>query len=150
MRFHDHATPWWLSILGVLAWIGFWVGRKNRTVVFFALLSVLGILVSKQVAEPWGNLYYYLYDHLPGFNAFREPTTDNGNGSLRLCEESSTKQSGEGGQRERILPSRGGLAQTDGTGISKESLSLSHLSPRLYAETSACRLKSEPFGGTPF
>lgn len=68
----DQPTPWWLSILGVLAWIGFWVGRKNRTVVFFALLSVFGILVSKQVAEPWGNLYYYLYDHLPGFNAFRE------------------------------------------------------------------------------
>lgn len=41
-------------------------------VVFFALLSVIGILLGKQVSEPWGNLYYFLYDHLPGFNAFRE------------------------------------------------------------------------------
>jgi hypothetical protein len=70
--FRDHTAPWWLSALGVLAWVGFWVGRRNRTVLFFALLSVIGILVSKQVSEPWGNLYYYLYDHLPGFNAFRE------------------------------------------------------------------------------
>ena len=70
--FRDHAAPWWLSALGVLAWIGFWVGRKNRTVVFFTLLSVIGILLGKQVSEPWGNLYYFLYDHIPGFNAFRE------------------------------------------------------------------------------
>ena len=70
--FSDQATPWWLSILGVLAWVGFWVGRRNRPVVFFAIISVLGILLGKQVSEPWGNLYYFLYDHVPGFSAFRE------------------------------------------------------------------------------
>jgi hypothetical protein len=42
------------------------------TVLFFALLFVLGIFVSKHVSEPFGNLYYFLYDRLPGFNAFRE------------------------------------------------------------------------------
>jgi|GEM_PF-7061107 len=148
----DQPTPWWLSILGVLAWVGFWVGvrknakckmqnekwgvdetqlriqnakeaeegklemrnnqlslrptgtfsspsplsgvpdispqagakesgewdsdweenRRRRYILFFAVLSVIGILLSKQVSDPFGNLYYWLYDNFPGFNAFRE------------------------------------------------------------------------------
>ena len=68
----NQPTPWWLTILGILAFAGFWVGRKNPYVVFFALIALIGIFLGKQVDPPFGNSYYWLYENLPGFNAFRE------------------------------------------------------------------------------
>ena len=68
----NQPTPWWLTILGILAFVGFWVGRKNPYVVFFALIALIGIFLGKQVDPPFGNSYYWLYENLPGFNAFRE------------------------------------------------------------------------------
>ena len=70
--FSDQPTPWWLSLLAIFAWVGFWVGRKNRFVLFFALMALVGILLGKQVSEPFPTLYNWLYETLPGFNAFRE------------------------------------------------------------------------------
>ena len=108
--FSDQPTPWWLSILAILAWVGFFVGVKNgkrrnpplsfpngtpsgrtsppstegernpdweenrrrRYILFFAGVAVVGILLSKQTSQPFDSLYYWLYDNMPGFNAFRE------------------------------------------------------------------------------
>lgn len=39
---------------------------------FFAVLALLGIFLSKQVAPPGGFVYKLLFDHFPGFSAFRE------------------------------------------------------------------------------
>jgi len=94
--FSDQATPWWLSILGILAWVGFFVAttkkmqnaklkmkngegelrmcneQRRRYILFFAGLAIVGILLSKQTSAPLDSLYFWLYDNLPGFNAFRE------------------------------------------------------------------------------
>lgn len=39
---------------------------------FFALLALLGIFLSKQVAPPGGFVYKLLFEYFPGFSAFRE------------------------------------------------------------------------------
>lgn len=39
---------------------------------FFALLALLGVFLSKQVAPPGGVIYKILFEYFPGFSAFRE------------------------------------------------------------------------------
>jgi len=48
------------------------VGRKNKDVVFFGVVALIGILLSKQVDDPFPGLYPWLFKNVPGFNAFRE------------------------------------------------------------------------------
>ncbi len=62
----------WLIPIGVCA--ALIIERKNTQVVFFAVVAVLGILLSKQTSQPFGALYPFLFENLPGFNAFREST----------------------------------------------------------------------------
>jgi hypothetical protein len=64
---------WQFFLLPALAFFGFmFYVKKNITIVFFALISLLGIFLSKQVGEPFGQVYPFLYSNLPGFGAFRE------------------------------------------------------------------------------
>ena len=82
-------SPWWTAGHGyangviqpipnyfwaipVFALLGFVLNAKNPKVYFFLFLSVLGILLTKQSDKPFPNLYLWLYQHFPGFNAFRE------------------------------------------------------------------------------
>ncbi len=46
--------------------------RKREYILFFALVALVGMLLGKQVSEPFPTLYNWLYETLPGFNAFRE------------------------------------------------------------------------------
>lgn len=46
---------------------------RHRHVVYFTLLGLLGVFLSKGANPPFGGFYRFLYDHLPGFAAFREP-----------------------------------------------------------------------------
>ncbi|MBC7406608.1 MAG: hypothetical protein H7230_04030 [Candidatus Parcubacteria bacterium] len=39
---------------------------------YFTLISLIGILLTKQSAEPFPLLYRFLYEKVPGFNLFRE------------------------------------------------------------------------------
>jgi len=64
--------PPYFFIIPLFAFLGLWVKKNNKDVIFFGLLSLLGILLSKQVAPPFENLYLWLYSYFPGFNAFRE------------------------------------------------------------------------------
>lgn len=59
-------------IIPVIAFLGFYVSRKNKFVPFFAALSLLGIFLTKQEAAPFKDIYKWLFDNIPGFNAFRE------------------------------------------------------------------------------
>jgi hypothetical protein len=61
-------------IYPILACIGFYRGIKNHYVVFFSYVCIIGIFLTKQVGEPFGTIYYWLFYHFPGFNAFREAT----------------------------------------------------------------------------
>lgn len=46
--------------------------KKNKNVLFFFIISLIWILLSKQSWEPFPYIYQWLYDNMPWFNAFRE------------------------------------------------------------------------------
>lgn len=45
-------------------------GKKRM--LYFGFISLIGILLTKQSAIPFNNLYQFLYTHFPGFSLFRE------------------------------------------------------------------------------
>ncbi|GIW61557.1 MAG: hypothetical protein KatS3mg089_0409 [Patescibacteria group bacterium] len=64
--------PWYFWLYPVFAILGLVVNKKNLNIIFFAILAVIGILLTKQLHIPFDNLYEFLYKNLLGFNAFRE------------------------------------------------------------------------------
>jgi hypothetical protein len=80
--------PWWTGgfpsvfivqklqsyfwIIPIAAFFGLFLKRKDPNIIFFGIVGLLGIFLSKQVDNPFPNLYQYLYSNLIGFNAFRE------------------------------------------------------------------------------
>ena len=48
--------------------------KKNTYVLFFALLALLGAFLAKGVNDPFGGVYLWFFDHVPGFIMFRDPT----------------------------------------------------------------------------
>ena len=59
-------------IAPIAAIFGFYYNRRNTKVVFFAIISLFGILLSKQAGDPFPDLYDWLYKNFAGFGAFRE------------------------------------------------------------------------------
>ena len=72
--FKTQPIPPLFWLIPLSAFSGAWLFRKNPRATFFALLSLLGIFLTKQTEAPWGQAYSWLYQYLPGFNAFREAT----------------------------------------------------------------------------
>lgn len=64
--------PMWFYLIPLFSIVGLLKGKKNTNVLFFGLISILGILLAKQQGLPFPDLYQWLYEKLPGFNAFRE------------------------------------------------------------------------------
>lgn len=64
--------PWYFWLFPVMAIMGLIINRKRPVVLFFGLVSAIGILLTKQIDVPFDNLYIWLYRFVPGFNAFRE------------------------------------------------------------------------------
>ncbi|QQG40424.1 MAG: hypothetical protein HYV37_02525 [Candidatus Levyibacteriota bacterium] len=48
--------------------------KSNRTIIFFTLLGLLGSFLAKGTNEPFGEVYIWLFEHVPGFVLFRDPT----------------------------------------------------------------------------
>ena len=48
--------------------------RLKTYVLFFALLGLIGAFLAKGANEPFGILYLWMFDHIPGFIMFRDPT----------------------------------------------------------------------------
>ena len=46
---------------------------RNKIKVFFIFLALLGVFLSKGTNPPFGFIYQYFYDKIPGFSAYREP-----------------------------------------------------------------------------
>jgi hypothetical protein len=63
---------WLIPLLAFGAVLLKW--RNDKRVLFFAAMALVGILLSKQISEPLDTLYPFLFEHFPGFNAFREAT----------------------------------------------------------------------------
>lgn len=66
------SIPFYFWLIPIFAFCGFIFNRKNKTIVFFAIISLLGVFLSKQVGYPFQGVYSWLFENLPGFNAFRE------------------------------------------------------------------------------
>lgn len=64
--------PMYFWLYPILAFSGFIIFRKNKKVLFFGLLAILGIFLSKQEGVPFGNVYDFFFTNIPGFSAFRE------------------------------------------------------------------------------
>lgn len=46
----------------------------SSTILFFAFLGLLGAFLAKGANPPFGDLYIWMFEHIPGFIMFREPT----------------------------------------------------------------------------
>jgi len=57
--------------LGLLLW-PLMSGKDKRLWLFWMSVALLGIFLVKQNAHPFPEIYPLLYEHLPGFNIFRE------------------------------------------------------------------------------
>ncbi len=70
--FFTHPIPIYFWLIPLAAFGGLVVSKRTPAVLFFALLGVVGILLTKQSDEPFVGLYHWMFAHVPGFNAFRE------------------------------------------------------------------------------
>ncbi len=49
--------------------------QKSKTyILFFALLGLIGAFLAKGANDPFGNIYLWMFNHIPGFIMFRDPT----------------------------------------------------------------------------
>ena len=46
----------------------------KKNILFFALLSLFGAFLAKGAQAPFGQLYIWAFEHIPGFVMFRDPT----------------------------------------------------------------------------
>lgn len=58
-------------LIPILALLGF-AFINSKKVAFFGLLALIGIFLTKMNLPPFPDTYQWLFDNLPGFNAFRE------------------------------------------------------------------------------
>lgn len=58
-----------LAILGI-----YYTRGKNKYILFFSLVALTGIFLTKMDHQPFPAIYGWLYLNLPGFNAFRDST----------------------------------------------------------------------------
>jgi len=47
---------------------------RNKNVAFWLVVSVIGVFLSKGSAEPFGEVYQWLFHNFPGFSLFRDST----------------------------------------------------------------------------
>lgn len=72
ISFLVNPIPIYFWLIPLVASLGLVLNRKNPKVVFFGIIAIIGILLTKQEDAPFSNLYLWMYHHIPGFNAFRE------------------------------------------------------------------------------
>lgn len=84
--FHPYWTPKEIAIfttqkipiifygIPVLSIMGLCLNRKDKYILFFLILLIIGVILTKQYNPPFSIVYKALFDHLPGFKLFREPT----------------------------------------------------------------------------
>ncbi|HSX06767.1 MAG TPA: hypothetical protein VLG92_03540 [Candidatus Saccharimonadia bacterium] len=70
--FFIHPIPLYFWLIPIAAITGLVVSKRSPVVLFFAIIGVIGIVLTKQSDQPFAGLYQWLFTHAPGFNAFRE------------------------------------------------------------------------------
>lgn len=46
----------------------------SKTILFFSFIGLVGAFLGKGANPPFGDVYIFLFDHVPGFVVFRDPT----------------------------------------------------------------------------
>ncbi len=69
--------PIYFWVVPVAAFFGFWINRKNKDILFWGLIAIIGIFLVKSTGSPVGDSYTWFYSHIPGFNAFRDSSKFN-------------------------------------------------------------------------
>jgi hypothetical protein len=64
--------PIFFWLIPIVAFLGLILNIKDKYIIFFGLLSLLGVFLSKQAGLPFRGFYGWLFNNFPGFNAFRE------------------------------------------------------------------------------
>jgi hypothetical protein len=70
--FHLQQIPIIAWITPLLFSISVFLRSKHKISLFYALIALIGVFLVKHLNPPIGMIYQWLYDYLPGFNAFRE------------------------------------------------------------------------------
>ncbi len=60
---------WSIPLIALIGGVVMW---RNRYVQMFSIVTLIGILLSKQSDVPFTSLYQWLFEYVPGFKAFRE------------------------------------------------------------------------------
>lgn len=48
--------------------------KEALYIIFFIVIALLGAFLAKGANEPFGSVYLWMFDHIPGFIMFRDPT----------------------------------------------------------------------------
>ncbi len=64
--------PFYFFFLPIFAFLGIYVARKNKRILFYGLLALLGVFLTKENNPPFPDVYFWLFTNVPGFQAFRE------------------------------------------------------------------------------
>ena len=48
--------------------------NKRKYILYFIVLGLLGIFLAKGTNEPFGVIYLWMFNHIPGFVMFRDPS----------------------------------------------------------------------------
>lgn len=48
--------------------------REQHYILYFALLGLVGVFLAKGANDPFGGVYLWMFNHVPGFVMFRDPT----------------------------------------------------------------------------
>lgn len=70
---------WKFLFLPILAYCSLLFIRKKtkeekQYIIFFSLLALIGTFLAKGAQDPFGGIYIWLFQHVPGFSLFRDPT----------------------------------------------------------------------------
>lgn len=72
LPFVNQKIPILAWLLPVFVFLPVMLYKKNKNVLFFCFVSILGILLTKQNSPPFADLYLFLFENFPGFKLFRE------------------------------------------------------------------------------
>ena len=74
MEFIKQPVKWYFWIVPIFISISLFSKNKNtkKSILFFWIISLIGILLTKQSSLPFPALYGWLYDNIPLFGLFRE------------------------------------------------------------------------------
>lgn len=61
-------------LLPMMVFLAAFLKRKDKTIGFWLLVSLLGIFLIKGSNPPFGNVYKWIFNNIPGFSLFRDST----------------------------------------------------------------------------